>query len=141
MSEVKLRFGNQIIPREQAEQAGLIAYKFFLSNREPTLSPLTHLSFAVRRYDDKKLFTAEMSYNLTVNKFLRPGDSERSPLKPRLTLPGKLAVALVVPEIESGQLAGESLQEPFDKIKVLDEWYSSLRSQKESQTRLSWLKN
>lgn len=139
MSEVRLQFGGHRLEATDAEKAGIIAYKYFLGNREPALSPLTMLSHAVRRYDDQHSLSAPMRRNLIQEGFISHGD--QVPIKRRLRLPGIVAVSLVVPELEHGKVAGEYLQEPFVGMRVLEKWYASLRPDARAETRLSWVRD
>jgi hypothetical protein len=131
---VTLRFTNQRIPFDLAEEAGKKAYKYFIDDDKPQLNPLTLLSHSIRRYDDNVTFTAGMRAKLTESGFLLHG--ERTPLKRRLKLPGIVAVSLVVPDLEHGKVVGEYLEEPFEELPRLDEWYISLT---DVGTKLSWL--
>lgn len=134
-----LAFSRHSVPREEAERAGLKAYEFFYGNTEPTLSPLTLLSYAVRRYDDNRTLDAEMRHKLTSEGFLLHG--ERTPIKRRLRLPGIVAVSLVVPELEHEKVVGEYLEEPFEEVEKLGEWYGAVAKPKPAPgTRLSWIR-
>ena len=139
MTEVRLQFGGQRLRLDEAERAGFRAYRYFASNTLPELSPLTYLSHAVRRYDDNHSLTAPMRHSLVREGFLDHG--ENVPIKRRLRLPGVVAVSLVIPELEYGKVAGESLQEPFQSIEVLQRWYEALKSKSLTQTRLSWIRD
>ena len=134
---VTLNFTRQQIPRPDAEVAGQQAYAFFYGNTRPELSPLTLLSYSIRRYDDNETLSAEMRAKLTSEGFLIHG--ERVPLKRRLRLPGVVAVSLVVPEIEHGRVIGEYLEEPFREVARLQDWYRAVaRPVAEPGTPLSW---
>ena len=134
-----LNFSRQRVPFKDAVTAGKSAYKFFYFNTDPELSPLTYLSHAVRRYDDNKSLSAEMRHRLTEVGFLKHG--ERIPIRSRLKLPGIVAVSLVVPELEHGQVIGEYLEEPFREVPVLDEWYRALAKPAMAETRLSLIRD
>lgn len=137
---VTLHFSHQKVPRAEAEVAGQRAYEFFYGNTKPELSPLTLLSYSVRRYDDNKTLSAEMRKKLTDEGFLSHG--EQIPLRRRLRLPGAVAVSLVIPEIEHGQVIGEYLEEPFREVSLLDDWYRAVaKPAVQAGTRLSWIRD
>lgn len=134
--QLTLAFGECKIPRKQAEVDGIRAYESFVGHTSPSLSPLTVLSFAVRNYAHLEL-DAQTRRTLTEQGFLMHG--EKLPLKQRLRLKGRIAIALVVPEVEDGQLVGEYLSEPFKEVTYLDEWYAATRPEKPHETPLSWI--
>lgn len=132
-----LRYGNQVIRRIEAEEAAQHAYRYFTAHTEPRLSPLTILSYAIRHYNHIYLDAYDRQ-ELTDNGFLVHG--EKRTLKERLRLPGKIAVALVVPEIYDGSLSGEYLEEPFKEARYLDKWYKETHPPRQVGTKLSWIR-
>ena len=127
-SHLTLTFANRRVPRVPAEEAGLQAYEYYCSNRQSELNPLTYLSFRVRSRVEMgtsdQLVNADMRYSLTRAGFLRHG--ENYSLRRRLTLPGLVAVSLVVPEVEDRTLVGEYLDEPFQEIERIPIWYEQV---------------
>jgi len=133
-----LNFGNEAIPRAEAEIAGEMAYRYFTAHTKPELSPLTILSYAIRSYRHGNV-DHNGRHNLTESGFLTHGTT--APLRRRLRLPARVALSMIVPEVEGEDLVGEHLQEPFLEAAYLDEWYEMPHpTEKPPGTRLSWLK-
>ncbi|HET7630401.1 MAG TPA: hypothetical protein VFK03_03435 [Candidatus Saccharimonadales bacterium] len=122
---IELKLPRQTLERRFAIDAGKRAYGYFLNHTDPSLNVLTLLSFSVRRYEDRQLINYEVQKRLIDEGFLSCGAD--NPVKSRLRLPGLVAVSMVVPEVESGKIVGEYLEEPFLDEKILEHWWHELK--------------
>lgn len=130
-------FPDRTIERAEAEAAGQYAYRHYLQHTVPTLSPYALLSYCVRRQDDPYLLDANRRALLADKGFLRYG--ETIPLRTRLLLPGIVAVAMVIPEIENGEIIGEHVEEPFKGVSRLAAWYKKLKDAEDRPARISFI--
>lgn len=135
IEHVELRQSRQLLSRKVAEEAGQKAYRFFIASNRPPINELTLMSCVARGYGDEYLIDRETQVTLAREGFLSYGAD--IPVPERVQLPGSVAVSMVVPDIEDGEIVGQYLEEPFIGIERLLDWYEEFhRSGKSPQGKL-----